>query len=47
MPLDVQGHTIPHFKAKISGKCEPREPRHGSTLKLCQAIFKNPVLLHN
>ena len=45
MPLEVQGHAIPQFKADVSGKCEPRGPRRCSTLILCQAIFKNPVLL--
>ena len=28
MLLEVQDHTIPHFKATISGKYEPRGPRH-------------------
>ena len=46
MPLEVQGHAIPHFKAKINGKFKPKGPRRGSTFTLCHATFKNPVLLH-
>ena len=37
MPLEIAGHTKPHFEAKMSGKCEPREPRHDITFILCQA----------
>ena len=47
MPLEVQGHAIPHIKAKLSGKFEPRGPSCSNTFILCLDIFKNPVLLHN
>ena len=43
---DAPDHAIPHFKAKISGEFESRRPRYGSTFISCQAIFKNPVLVH-
>ena len=45
MILEVQCHAIPHFKARTNGKCQSRGPRRGKTFILCQAIFKNPVLL--
>ena len=47
MLLELQGHAIPHFKAKISLKLLARGPRRGNTFSLCQATFKNPVLLPN
>ena len=46
MPLEVEDHAIPHFKARINGNCELRGPRHGSIFVLRQAISKNTVLLH-
>ena len=46
MPLEIQSHTIPHLKALISGKMEPRGLRWGSTFRVCQTLFKIAYLLH-
>ena len=46
MPLEVQGHTVPHLKALISGKMEPRGLRCSSLFILCQTLWKNTSLLH-
>ena len=46
MPLEVQGHTVPHLKALISGKSEPRGLRCGSTFILCYVLLKTAILLH-
>ena len=46
MPLEIQSHTIPHLKALISGKMEPRGLRWGSTFRVCQTLFKSAYLLH-
>ena len=46
MPLEVQGHTVPHLKALISGKVEPRGLRCGSTFILYYALLKKAILLH-
>ena len=46
MTHEVGGHAIPHFKAKINDKYETGMSRHSSNFILCQAIFKNSVLLH-
>ena len=43
MPLQVQGHTVPHLKALIS---EPRGLRCDSNVRICQALLKSVVLLH-
>ena len=45
MPLEVQGHAIPHFETEIIGKCELRGPRLGNIFNLLQCQFKNLVLL--
>ena len=29
VPVEVKLHTVPHFKAPINGKVEPRRPEHG------------------
>ena len=46
MPLEIQSHTVPHLKALISGKNEPRGLRYGSTFRVCQALLKSAILLH-
>ena len=46
MPLEVQGHTVPHLKALISGKLEPSRLRCGSTFILCYVLPKTAILLH-
>ena len=32
MPVEVEVHTVPHFKAAVNGKVEPRGPEHGGIL---------------
>ena len=27
--VEVEVHTVPHFKAPVNGKVEPRGPEHG------------------
>ena len=46
MPLEIQNHTVPHLKALIIGKNEPRGLRYGSTFNVCQAFLKSVILLH-
>ena len=46
MPLEIQSHTVPHLKALISGKNEPRGLGCGSTFSVCQALLKSAILLH-
>ena len=46
MPLEIQSHTIPHLKALISGKMEPRRLRCGNTFILCHALLNTAILLH-
>ena len=46
MPIEVQGHTVPHLKALINGKLEPRGLRCGSTFILCYVLLKTAILLH-
>ena len=46
MPLKKHGCTIPHLKALISGKLEPRVLRCGSTFILYYALLKKAILLH-
>ena len=46
MPLEVQGHRVPHMKALISGKLEPRGLRCGNTFILCYTLLKRAILLH-
>ena len=29
LPVEVQIYTVPHFKAQINGKVEPRGPEQG------------------
>ena len=46
MPGEVQDYTVPHLKALISGKMEPRGLRWGSTFRVCQALLNTAILLH-
>ena len=46
MPLEIQSYTVPHLKALISGKLEPRGLRFGSTFILCHALLNKAILLH-
>ena len=40
MPLQLQHYTVPHLKALISGKLEPRGLRCGSTFIQCYVLLK-------
>ena len=44
--LEVQGHTVPHWKALGSGKHEASGLSCGSTLNIHQDILKRRNLLH-
>ena len=46
MPLEIQSHAIPHFKADISGKLEPRGLRHDRISMYCQSLLNRAHLLH-
>ena len=46
MSLEVQGHTVSHWKGLSSGKYEPRWLRCSSTLNICQAFLKSVNLPH-
>ena len=46
IPLEVQGHTVPHWKGLITVKYEPRGLKCGRTLNICQAFLKGTNLLH-
>ena len=46
MPLEVLGHTVPHWKALRYGKDGSREISCGSTSSICQDILKSDNLLH-
>ena len=32
VPVEVEIHTVPHFKAPVNNKLEPRGPEHGGIL---------------
>ena len=36
MPVEVEVHTVPHFKAPVNSKVEPRGPVH-----VVNSIFQN------
>ena len=46
IPLEVYGHTVPHWKALRYGKNGSRELSCGSTSSICQGILKSDNLLH-
>ena len=46
IPLEVQGHTVPHLKALRYGIYETRDFSCGSTSSICQCILKSGNLLH-
>ena len=33
-PVKVEVYTVPHFKASVNGKLEPRGPEHGGIFSL-------------
>ena len=46
MPLEVQGHTVPHFKAFISGKLEIWRLGCGNIFRFRKLPFKNLISVH-
>ena len=46
MPDEVEVHTVPHFKAPVNGKVEPRVPVHGGIFIFSNARSKIVNLLH-
>ena len=46
MPLEVNGHTVPHWKDLSSGKYESKWLRCGITLTICQTLLKSANLFH-
>ena len=46
MPLEVQGHTVPHWKALRYGKDQSRGVSYDITLSICQDVLKTGNLLH-
>ena len=46
MPLEVQSHAVPHWKALRYGKDKSRRLSCGSTLNIHQDILKSGNLLH-
>ena len=47
IPLEVQGHTVPRWKALKYGKYDKRRLSCGSTLSICQDVLKSINLLHS
>ena len=46
MTVEVQVHTVPHFKGIISGIEDIGKPFCDSTFILCYSILKTAILLH-
>ena len=46
MPFEVQGHTVPHLKALISGNLEQRQQVCGYIFIFFHAFLKKAILLH-
>ena len=46
MSVEVQGHTVPHFKGLISGIENVFRFAFGVTVILCYSILKTAILLH-
>ena len=42
----MHGHAIPHFKADIWGKLNPRDLECGGIFILCYPLFKIALLVH-
>ena len=47
MPLEVQGHTVPHLKALRYGKHQTRGLSCGSTLSILQDVLKVAIYYIN
>ena len=46
MPVEIEGHTVPHFKAPIYVKLELTGLEHGSTLSIQTSLLNIGRLLH-
>ena len=46
IPLEVQNHTIAHWKVVTCDRFDLRGLRYGSTLNICQDSLKIANLLH-
>ena len=46
MPVEVQGHTVPHFKALINGKLKIGKLGCGNIFRFLKLPFKNLILVH-
>ena len=46
IPLEVQDHTVPHFKALRHGKHKTRGHICGYTSSICKAVLKSDNLQH-
>ena len=46
VPVEVEVHTVPHFKAPVNCKVEPRGPEHGGILIFENTRSKINHLLH-
>ena len=46
IPLELQGQTVPHWKALRYGKDESRGLSYDRTLSICQDVLKSGNLLH-
>ena len=46
IPFEVQGHTVPHWKALRYSKYESRGLSCDSTSSICQVVLKSDNLLH-
>ena len=46
IPIQVQVHTVPQWKALTCGKDESRRISFDSTLSICQEALKRGNLLH-
>ena len=46
MPLEVEGHTVPHWKAPVSCKLVSRGLSNGSIFSLSLVLLKSVYLHH-
>ena len=46
MPVEVEAHTVPHFKAAVNSKVEPRQLEWGNVFKVMHSLSKLGLLLH-
>ena len=46
VPVEVEVHTVPHFKAPVNSKLEPQGPEHGGIFISLNTRSKIGQLLH-